>query len=588
MELNRYFQIIWRRKSVIILTIIVTMIVVALGTLLMPVRYQVSTILRIAASTSGQFSYTDYTYAPRLMNTYIEIVTSRPVQEELEKRLGLTISPVIKPEIIANTELIKITVEHADPQIAAQAANILADILIEQSTKQYQGGNKSSQELLAEQLAQAKADMDLAQQSYNTLQIKLLPDSQQLEVARQALVLQQNLYANLNAQYAQAIFRGDIESNEILAKQLFRVKNDLDQAQLDYDTLLAKSLSSSQELDSAQLSLQIQQDIYASLSAQYEQAAFRGETQANMMTIIEEASVPQFPFQPNAILNYALGFLIGLFGGLGLVFVFENLDTTLYMVEDIESAANMIAIANIPIAPKGHLNISKNSTTSLAEAFRNLATSVQMIDGQQAGKSLLIMSADPAQGKSMIVSNLAFSLAEYGKTVVVVDCDLRLPKQHILFGLTNDTGLVDVLEKRIPLQYVLQETNFQGVRVLTSGSNSEHPSPLLSSESMAKVIQELKKHFDYVLLDSPALLAVADVAIIAQKVDGLIQVVRQAHAKRESVQKAGKFLAGFPDKLVRLIVNQAESNHNFMYYQPHLKNSLKNPHTEHKILSFKS
>jgi succinoglycan biosynthesis transport protein ExoP len=216
MELRNYINILLRRKWVIILTIVVTMIVVVIGTRLQTPIYQASTVLRIATSASGQLSYAVsayYIYSERLMNTYLEIVTSRPVLSNLENRLALTKAPVVKAEVLPNTELIKITVEHTDPQIAAKTANTLADILIEQSAQQYEGGKISLPELLAEQLAQAKADLDQAQQAYNTLQIQTLPSTQQLDAAKESLLLKQNNYVSLNTQYEQAIIQGTTQVN---------------------------------------------------------------------------------------------------------------------------------------------------------------------------------------------------------------------------------------------------------------------------------------------------------------------------------------------------------------------------------------
>ncbi len=583
MKLNQYAQIIRRRLFIILLTVFVTMIVVAIGTLIVTPIYQASTVLRIAASSSAQFSYTDYTYAPRLMNTFVEIVNSKTTQADIVNRLALTSSPVIKAEILPNTELIKITVEHTDPKIAAQAANILAENLIKESAQQYPGGNKTSEELLFTQVAKAKTEMDDAQQAYYTIQSQTLSDTQALESARQTLLMQQNIYSAISLQYSQSVFQSDIQSNEVLAKQVFKVKNDLDLAQQTYQGLLEKSLPNSQLLDNAKQTLLLKQSIYSSLVSQYDQAIFRRQTQANMMTVIETAGIPILPSTPNMLLNYGLGLFIGLAGGLALAFIFENLDTTLYTVEEIERLSGFSAIANIPLAHKGQLNISQNSSSSLAEAFRDLAAGVQLINFQQIGKVLVIMSAEPAQGKSMITANLSLSLAEFGEKVVILDCDFRLPRIHQMFNLKNDLGLVDVLEKGAALQNVIQKTSFGGIKVITSGSITGQPFISLCSSNMAKVIQELKNQFDYVLLDSPALLAVADVMAIAQNVDGLIQVIRQGHSKRSSVLKAGKFLASFPDKFVGLIINQAENFHNSQYYQNVRKDSFQAFISENKL-----
>lgn len=134
MELRKYFKILWRRKLIIITTTIVTIAVVGIGTRYITPMYQASATLRIAVSASGSINYSDFIYADRLMNTYVEIATSRPVVKELVKRLGLTKTPILKVEIVPNTELIRITVEDTNPKLAATAANSLA--LPERSARQ--------------------------------------------------------------------------------------------------------------------------------------------------------------------------------------------------------------------------------------------------------------------------------------------------------------------------------------------------------------------------------------------------------------------------------------------------------------------
>jgi len=509
MELKRYINIIWRRRWVIILTIVVTMIVVIIGTSLQTPIYQASTTLRIATSAISQTGY-DYTYSDRLLNTYIDISTSGPVLAEVMKRLNLSKPLNVTAEIIPNTELIKITVEDTNPNMAASVANTLADVLITQTSQLYTGGGVSSQGVLGEQLAQAKSVLDQAQQNYQGLLIQTPPAPARIEIALQTLDLQQSAYA----------------------------------------TLLS----------------------------QYEQASNQEALRANMVTIIEPATTPQSPFIPRTFLNYALGFVIGMVGGVGLVFLFENLDTTLYTLDDIESITKMNTIAKIPKANRKQIDISKMGTSQFAETFRNLATKIQLIDRKQSGNILLIISAEPRQGKSMIVSNLAFALAESGKNVIAVDCDLRRPKLHSLFRISNRYGLRDILERKTDLKESLQKSQYKGITVLTTGPLTDHPSNMLASPQMVELIAKLSQTFDYVLIDTPAILPFSDTEILAHYASGLILVVRQAHAKPEAIQAANKLLALFPDKAIGCIVNQIKDhNGNYGYYRYQVKSES---HTE--------
>jgi capsular exopolysaccharide synthesis family protein len=498
-QIRNYINILWRRKLPLLLTLITTMIFVVIGTIKSTPVYQASTTLRIATSSTGSVNYSDYMYADRLMNTYINIATSRPMTDELMKQLNLSQLPEITAEIVPNTELIKIKVEDTNSARAAQIANTLANILVEQSNKLYVGGGK-----------------------------------------------------NLT---------------DVLEQQLTTIQKDLEKTRQEYENLLVQTPPAPEFIDSTRQLLQLEQNNYASLLGQYEQAKFREEIQASMITVFETAMVPKAPTKPRIFLNITLGLVVGLVGGLGLVFLFENLDTTLYEVEEIEATTKLPALVKIPKASKRELSTIEDNFSPLAESFRNLATNLELTNHKQPKKTLLILSAEPSQGKSMITYHLTCSLAELGNRVVAVDCDTRVPRLHNYFGLSNHMGLKDVLEQGISLNDALQKSSYDGVTILASGSQLAHPSHMLGSAQMAKLIKELKLQFDYVLLDSPAMLAVADVSALIPIADGLIMVVRQAHAQRKAVQAAGEYLAKQDGKFKLLIVNQVDSTSHYYYYK---------------------
>ena len=499
MELRDYITILLRRKWIIMVTLLVTVLVVSIGTSMSTLVFEATSVIRIAVSSGGPLSYQEYVYTDQLMNTYVEMATRRPVVQELMDRLGLNEPPEIKAEIIPSTELIKISVEDTNPHRAADAANTLADILIAQSNQLYVGGGKRLSEVLSDQLTQVEADVDTTRTQYEKLLLQTPPAADEIETTKQAL--------------------------------------------------------------------QLQQSNYASLLVQYQQARFREEIQASMITVFETATVPQTPSKPRVTVNMILGFVVGLAGGLGLAFVFENLDTILYTSEDIEKITQVAALAQIPEASKDQLFVFQDSFSPIAEAFRNLATYVQQIYHGQAAKTLMVLSAEPNQGKSLITSQLALCLAESGRKVVVVDCDMRRPTLHRIFMLANECGLSNVLEQKASLDEALQKGPLYDVRVLTSGNRPEFPTKLLASSEMSKLIHRLAVKFDYILLDTPAMLGLADVAAMIQKVDGFLWVVRRSHARREAVEAARKFLRGFSEKGMGLIINHADDGGYYGYYR---------------------
>lgn len=215
MDLQGYFRIIWRKRWVVILTILVTLIIIAIGSFLSTPVYSATSVIRIATASSGSISYTDYVYADRLVNTYVKIATSRIVLDDLTSRLNLAKTPIIRVEIVPNTELINVIVEHSDPAIARAAADTLADILIEQSASLYSGGGKDPKIVLSEQLARLEQELNEGRADYDQLVRNSPSNTEAIAAALQSLDLKEQSYASLLSQYEDARLRDAIRANTI-------------------------------------------------------------------------------------------------------------------------------------------------------------------------------------------------------------------------------------------------------------------------------------------------------------------------------------------------------------------------------------
>jgi capsular polysaccharide biosynthesis protein len=215
LELRDYLEILWRNKTIVLITALVTLAVVAAGTVSTTPVFSTTTILRIATNTVGTGSYSDFVYVERLMNTYARIATSKPVLDDLEERLSLQRIPVIKVEILPNTELIQISVEDEDPFLALETANTLAALLVEQGKVLYSGGRKSAQAILSEHLALTEQELILARNEVERLLAETPEDTLGIEDARRSLVLQQEIYGALLEQYEQSMVREAIRENMI-------------------------------------------------------------------------------------------------------------------------------------------------------------------------------------------------------------------------------------------------------------------------------------------------------------------------------------------------------------------------------------
>jgi len=202
-ELSAYFQVLRRRMWVIVITFIVTVVVALVGSMELPLSYTATVTMQILTATSGSTDYLQYDvrYADRLMNTYANIATSQPMLDELEKRIQFDESPTVQTTMITNSELLKITVETYDPNLARDAANELGIILIEDAQIRYGEANAETIDSLGQQLAQSKTERDEAREEYETKLNEDFPNAEQIQVLRDTVTVLEERYTALLAQY---------------------------------------------------------------------------------------------------------------------------------------------------------------------------------------------------------------------------------------------------------------------------------------------------------------------------------------------------------------------------------------------------
>jgi len=361
---------------------------------------------------------------------------------------------------------------------------------------------------------------------------------------------------------------GDGQSlQEILAQRLATADNELSEARAIYQELLTTSPEDTTGLAIAAQAVEVNEGIYGSLLSQYEAARLEETVRANSISVIEAAVIPERPSSPRSLLNIALGFAFGLATGVVLAFVADNLDTTLYTAEQIENATQMATVGQVPIA-KGDLAIARLGSGQYPqlESFRRLRTNI-LASGSDGSQVVLLTSAKRGEGKSTVSGNLAVTIAQSGREVVIVDCDLRLPTVHKLFDLPNKRGLTNILAGEVTLEDTIQGSNFPRVQIITSGPLPPNPTELLGSQRMIDLIDLLKEKFDFVILDTPALLSVTDAAVLAPAVDNVILVVAQGQTQRGDVQAVRQQLSNVRVKSMEVVVNRAEPNGSYAYYE---------------------
>lgn len=199
-----------------------------------------------------------------------------------------------------------------------------------------------------------------------------------------------------------------------------------------------------------------------------------------------------------------------------------------------------------------------DNNSAAAEAYRTLRTNLMFSSVDNPVSTLVVTSPTPASGKSTVAANLAVTLAQGGHDTILVDCDLRQPNQHTLWGVTNDKGLTDMMLQAGALaDPPLQSTSLEHLSLLTSGTIPQNPADLIGSRKMDDIIGVLKARAEFVIFDAPPVLAVSDAQILGIKTDGVMLVIRGGHARRDHAMRARDLLAQLHIRVVGAVLTDA-------------------------------
>jgi protein-tyrosine kinase len=202
----------------------------------------------------------------------------------------------------------------------------------------------------------------------------------------------------------------------------------------------------------------------------------------------------------------------------------------------------------------------------VAEAYRTIRTNIQFASVDREIKTLLVTSTGPSEGKSITAANLAIVMSQSDKKTIFVDTDLRKPTGHHAFHLPNRRGLTSYLSGNDRMEEVLQSSEIPNLSIITSGPIPPNPAELLGSRKMELFLDELKEKYDYIVFDSPPVIAVADSTILATKVDGCILVVNAGKTNRDLALKAKQQLENANVNLLGVVLNNRKMKGNSYYY----------------------
>jgi len=208
-----------------------------------------------------------------------------------------------------------------------------------------------------------------------------------------------------------------------------------------------------------------------------------------------------------------------------------------------------------------------NPKSIISEQFRTVRTNINFSMPDKDLKTLLFTSSTPGEGKSTCAANVAIVFAQEGKKVLLIDADMRKPTAHYTFHITNSTGLSNLLTRKWELQDVVNETEIEGLHLVTCGPIPPNPAELLGSKTMDALIEELKAVYDIVIFDAPPLLSVADAQILSNKCEGTILVLNSGMTEKANALKAKEALVSSKANILGTMLNNFVMEKDHYYYQ---------------------
>jgi capsular exopolysaccharide synthesis family protein len=434
------------------------------------------------------------------------------------------------------------------------------------------------------QLAVQAAQLDVSYGSKNPQVIevkqKMAAIQQQIDSSRSALE------EKLKAEYGRAV-----RDEQTLRAALDQAK--LEAVEKNQDSVQYNLLK--QEADTART-------LYTQFLQKTNQANIQLAERPSNVHLIEPAEVPSYPMTQNGPLYIFLAFLMSFTACVGLAFLLERLSGTIKTVEDINRYIQLPAIGVIPKIkqtparqltakngkqdqrPEGASGgtrlrlaefnsrpiVSLEDRSVAAEAYRAVSTSVLLSSSDTPPKTILFTSGLPGEGKTTTAINTAISLAQFGASVLLIDCDLRNPAGHKVFDVDNSRGLSTYLAGDVAITDLISNLQIPNLSFLPAGPIPENSAKLIISRKMKNLLQTLGESYDHILIDSPPLLGITDPVILATLVDGVIVVMHGSKSTRDIARRARQELSNVGANIFGVVLNNIDYT-DLHYYQPSYK-----------------
>jgi polysaccharide biosynthesis transport protein len=314
--------------------------------------------------------------------------------------------------------------------------------------------------------------------------------------------------------------------------------------------------------------------IFDSLLQRAKETGVATELKTSNIRVVDAAETPRKPASPNPPTNLLLGFFGGLTLSLGLTFFFEYLDNRIKTPEEVKAHLGLPFLGMVPalFGQEGRDPLMHDGAPqSFAEAFRAIRTNVLFSSTDEGPRTVVVTSTAPGEGKTLVATNLAIALAQASLRVLIIDADMRKPRVHGIFKQPQEPGLSNVLVGNAKASESVQSTAVPGLWALSAGMLPPNPAELLGSKRFKEFVTSLEQHFDWIVIDTPPVMAVTDSAIAGHVAQGIVFVLGSEMTSRHMAQRAVEQLANGKGRFVGAILNRVDLQHHGYYYSQYYR-----------------
>jgi capsular exopolysaccharide synthesis family protein len=327
--------------------------------------------------------------------------------------------------------------------------------------------------------------------------------------------------------------------------------------------------------------------LYEGLLQKLKEAGVSAGLKSNNFRIVDRASTPAAPIEPNVPRNLLFALVLGLASGVGLAFMLEGLDNTVRTTEQAQAISGLPSLGMIPLGSRSAregpnpkrlvIATSKEAVelvtqvrpqSQMAESYRALRTSLLLSNLGAPPKVIMVTSALPQEGKTTTSINCAVVLAQKGVRVLLIDADLRRPSIHKTLGMGPHSGLSNVLTGSTTLEQAITRTAIlPNLFVLAAGTPPPNPAELLASSNMREVLAQLREQYDHIVIDTPPSLSVTDAVVLSPRADAAVLVIRSGQTTKTALRRSRDILMQVNAKVVGVLLNAVDlSSPDYYYY----------------------